>query len=169
MELGIELVPKEQKQIISRLMQFYLYDFTRYLELQVDREGLFPSYPGLEAYWNSGKNKFAYLFTVDGNVAGFALIDRLLRDPEGEFYMTEFFVMQRYRRSGVGTWAAHRLFDMFPGNWKVSQIRANTPARDFWHRVIGAYTGGDFQERFNSRQGNPSQYFSTLNTNRVKK
>lgn len=32
MELGIELVPKEQKQIISRLMQFYLYDFTRYLE-----------------------------------------------------------------------------------------------------------------------------------------
>lgn len=90
MELGIELVPKEQKQIISRLMQFYLYDFTRYLELQVDREGVFPSYPGLEAYWSSGKNKFAYLLTVDGNVAGFALIDRLLRDPEGEFYMTEF-------------------------------------------------------------------------------
>ncbi|AIQ30236.1 MULTISPECIES: GNAT family N-acetyltransferase [Paenibacillus] len=169
MELGIELVPKEQKQIISRLMQFYLYDFTRYLELQVDRDGLFPSYPGLEAYWNSGLNKFAYLFTVDGNIAGFALVDRLLRDPEGQFYMTEFFVMQKYRRSGVGTWAAHRLFDMFPGDWKVSQIRANTPARNFWHRVIGSYTGGEFQERFNSRQGNPSQYFSTLNTNRIKK
>ncbi|OMD34860.1 hypothetical protein BSK56_33410, partial [Paenibacillus borealis] len=72
----------------------------------------------------------------------------------------EFFVMQKYRRSGVGTWAAHRLFDMFPGDWKVSQIRANTPARNFWHRVIGSYTGGEFQERFNSWQGNPSQYFS---------
>lgn len=83
MELGIELVPKEQKQVISSLMQFYLYDFTRYLELEVGRNGLFPSYPGLEAYWNSGKNKFPYLFTVDDNIAGFALVDRLLRDPEG--------------------------------------------------------------------------------------
>ncbi|WP_342435685.1 hypothetical protein NSS79_18810 [Paenibacillus sp. FSL L8-0436] len=83
--------------------------------------------------------------------------------------MTEFFVMQKYRRSGVGTWAAHRLFDMFPCDWKISQIRANTPARNFRHRVIGSYTGDEFKERFNSRKGNPSQYFSTLNTNRIKK
>ncbi|MNO01540.1 hypothetical protein D3C81_2217000 [compost metagenome] len=58
---------------------------------------------------------------------------------------------------------------MFPGDWKVSQIRANTPARNFWHRVIGAYTNNEFKERFNSRQGNPSQYFSTVNAAGVKK
>ncbi|AIQ64258.1 GNAT family acetyltransferase [Paenibacillus stellifer] len=162
MELGLELVPAERKAIISRLMQFYLYDFTRYLELDVDREGAFPAYPGLEAYWNSGHNKFAYLITCNERPAGFALVDRLLRSKEGEFYMTEFFVMQKYRRFGVGTWAAHRLFDMFQGDWKVSQIRANTPARTFWHKVISEYTGGVFEEKHNSQQGNPSQYFSTL-------
>lgn len=48
MELGIELVPKEQKQTISRLMQFYLYDFTRYLDLEVDRDGGFRSIPDLK-------------------------------------------------------------------------------------------------------------------------
>ncbi|OBZ18094.1 GNAT family acetyltransferase [Bacillus sp. FJAT-27264] len=168
MELGIELVPKESKQLISNLMQFYLYDFTQYLELDVNRDGLFPTYPGLEAYWSSGNNKFAYQMTVDGATAGFALVDRLLRSTEGQFYMTEFFVMQKYRRTGVGTWAAHKLFDMFPGDWKVSQVRANIPARNFWHRVIGSYTNGAFQERFNPRQGNPSQYFSTLNINTIK-
>lgn len=167
MELGMELVPKERKQIISRLMQFYLYDFTRYLEIDVDQEGVYPAYPGLEAYWSSGDNKLAYLFKVDGHIAGFALVDRLLRSTEGQFYMCEFFVMQKYRRSGVGTWAAHKLFDMYPGDWKVSQVRANTPARNFWHKVIGEYTNGAFQERFNPQQGNPSQYFSTLNVNRI--
>ncbi len=169
MELGIELVPKERKQTINRLMQFYLYDFTCYLDLNVDQEGAYPAYPGLEAYWSSGNNKFAYQFTVDGHIAGFALVDRLLRNPEGQFYMTEFFVMKKYRRSGVGTWAAHKLFDLYPGQWKVSQIRANTPARDFWHRVIGSYTNGEFQERFNPKQGNPSQYFSTLKINSINK
>ncbi|MDT3424734.1 putative acetyltransferase [Paenibacillus forsythiae] len=169
LELGLELVPAERKQIISRLMQFYLYDFTRYLDLDVDRDGAYPAYPGLEAYWNSGHNKYAYLITCDNHPAGFALVDRLLRSSEGQFYMTEFFVMPKYRRSGVGTWAAHLLFDMFPGDWKVSQIRANSPARSFWHRVIGEYTNGAFEEKFNSRQGNPSQYFSTLNAGKVKK
>jgi len=169
MELSIELVPRERKQIISRLMQFYLYDFTLFLDLDVDGEGAFPSYPGLEAYWSSGNNKLAYLILADGNYAGFALVDRLLRNPEGQFYMTEFFIMQKYRRSGVGTWAAHMLFDMHPGDWKVSQIRANAPARKFWHRVIGSYTEGTFQERFNPQQGNPSQYFSTLQSNKLDK
>lgn len=169
MELGLELVPAERKQIISRLMQFYLYDFTRYLDLDVDRDGAFPTYPGLEAYWNSGHNKYPYLITCDNRPAGFALVDRLLRSSEGQYYMTEFFVMQKYRRSGVGKWAAHRLFDMFPGDWKVSQIRANEPARSFWHRVIGEYTKGSFKEKFNPQQGNPSQYFSTLNAGKVNK
>ncbi|WP_379127007.1 GNAT family N-acetyltransferase [Paenibacillus sp. sgz500958] len=168
MELKIELVPKERKQIISNLMQFYLYDFTRFLNIDVDQEGVFPSYPGLEAYWASGSNKMPYLFLADGNYAGFALVDRLLHNSEGQFYMCEFFVMSKYRRTGLGTWAAHTLFEMYPGDWKVSQIRANTPAIDFWHRVIGSYTDGAYQERFNPPQGNPSQYFNTLNNNRIK-
>ncbi|WP_410511066.1 GNAT family N-acetyltransferase [Paenibacillus sp. BR2-3] len=169
MELRIELVPKERKHVISRLMQLYLYDFTRYLDFDVDQEGVFPSYPGLEAYWHSGNNKYPYLIIADGNLAGFALIDRMLRNPEGQFYMTEFFVMQKYRRTGVGTWAAHKLFDTFPGDWKVSQVRANSPARNFWHRVIDSYTQGKFQERFNPMQGNPSQYFNSFEANRLKK
>lgn len=90
MELGMELVPRERKQTISKLMQFYLYDFTRYLELDVDQDGIYPSYPGLESFWSSGDNKFAYLFKVDEHIAGFALVERLLRNPEGQFYMTEF-------------------------------------------------------------------------------
>lgn len=169
MELRIDLIPRYRKQVIVRLMQLYLYDFTRYLDLDVDKDGSFPAYPGLDSYWSSGKSKYAFLITADGNPAGFALVDRLFRSTEGEYYMTEFFVMQKYRRSGVGTWAAHKLFDMFPGEWKVSQVRANLPARTFWHRVIGEYTGGEFQERFNPEQGNPSQYFSTLNVSRIKK
>lgn len=163
MELGLELVPKARKQIISKLMQLYLYDFTRYLEIDVNADGVYPEYPGLEEYWSSGDKKSAYLFKVNGHIAGFALVDRLLRDPEGQFYMTEFFVMQKYRRSGIGTWAAHKLFDKYQGEWKISQVRANTPARDFWHKVIGEYTKGVFEERFNPKQGNPSQYFNTIN------
>ncbi|MCG7381164.1 GNAT family N-acetyltransferase [Paenibacillus sp. ACRRY] len=162
MNMQIELVPRERKQVIRHLMQFYLYDFTKYLNIDVDSDGIFPEYPGLEAFWEEEGLKFAFLITCDGAPAGFALVERF--EPgskDNDYYLTEFFVMQKYRRSGIGTQAAHELFHRFPGRWKVTQVRNNVIAQAFWRKVIGAYTGGRFREKFHPELGNPSQFFVT--------
>ncbi|GAK39446.1 hypothetical protein TCA2_1934 [Paenibacillus sp. TCA20] len=160
MELSLTIVSREESQVIRHLMQFYLYDFTKYLDIDVNSDGVFPEYPNLNEYFIRS-DKFPFLIRSGQVPAGFALVERLSERREGDYYMTEFFVMQKYRRSGVGTWAAQELFRRFPGEWKVSQVRTNVAAQAFWRKVIGTYTDGQFRERFHPESGNPSQHFVT--------
>jgi predicted acetyltransferase len=62
------------------------------------------------------------------------------------FDMTEFFVLRRFRRHGVGLAAAFAAFDLFKGAWEVRQREENVAATTFWRRAIGDYTGGNYEE-----------------------
>ncbi|MEC0239596.1 GNAT family N-acetyltransferase [Paenibacillus dokdonensis] len=167
MDFRMDLVPARRKQVISGLMQLYLYDFTLFQNLDVNQDGVFPDYPGLDDYWKRGSGKYPFLMT-NGNIpAGFALVDRLVDPEEGEFYMTEFFVMQKYRRSGMGSWAARELFDRFQGRWKVTQVKTNAPAQAFWRKVIGTYTDQQFEEKISPIHGHISQYFTSQKMNSI--
>jgi predicted acetyltransferase len=55
---------------------------------------------------------------------------------EGVNDMSEFFVMRKYRRSGVGREAARRVFAMFPGIWQLRQVHGNDAATAFWRAVV---------------------------------
>lgn len=159
--MGIELVPKRKQAVIVNLMQLYLYDFTKYLDISVNDQGLFLPYPDLDDFWKKRERKYPYLITFDQRPAGFALIERMDDAVEADYYMTEFFVMQKYRRTGLGTWAATRLFDHFQGRWKVTQVSSNIPAQAFWRKVIESYTGGRYEEYIDPVRHNPSQYFNS--------
>jgi predicted acetyltransferase len=50
--------------------------------------------------------------------------------------MAEFLVMPRYRRAGVGRFAAQRLFASLPGPWRVREVAGNEVAVAFWRAVI---------------------------------
>jgi len=69
----------------------------------------------------------------------------------------EFFVMRKYRRQGIGEYAAACVFDLWPGKWEVNQIAAHSASTDFWRKVIGRYTHGQYAEQ-GSHQG-PTQLF----------
>ncbi|WP_098743321.1 GNAT family N-acetyltransferase [Paenibacillus sp. EZ-K15] len=159
--MGIELVPKRKQAVIVNLMQLYLYDFTKYLDISVNDQGLFLPYPDLDEFWKKRERKYPYLITFDQRPAGFALIERMDDAAEADYYMTEFFVMQKYRRTGLGTWAATWLFDQFQGRWKVTQVSSNIPAQAFWRKVIEFYTGGRYEEYIDPVRHNPSQYFNS--------
>src|SRR2546425_12838704 len=66
--------------------------------------------------------------------------------PGIDFRMSEFFVLRRHRRSGVGRRAALALFDRFRGRWQISELLRNTPAIHFWHRIIGEYSDERYEE-----------------------
>jgi predicted acetyltransferase len=50
--------------------------------------------------------------------------------------MSEFFVLRRFRRSGVGRDAALQIFRMLPGPWQLRQLTGNPDATKFWRRII---------------------------------
>ncbi|WP_172250930.1 GNAT family N-acetyltransferase [Saccharibacillus deserti] len=158
----LELVPEPRRAVIENLLQFYLYDFTRYLDIAADENGRLPDYPDLDDFWAYPQRKFPFLIRADGEPAGLALVERT--DDEGSrpsYYMVEFFVLQKFRRRGVGRVAAAMLFDRFKGRWKVTQLKNNEPAQQFWRRIIGIYTAGAYKERTHPFQGHPSQYFES--------
>jgi predicted acetyltransferase len=144
MDIAVETAPVGEKPVIERLLEFYIYDYSEFTGWDVNGQGQF-GYRYLDNYWTEA-NRFPFLVRVDGAIAGFALVTVLEKDGAPETDVSEFFVMRKYRRLGVGRIVAATLFDRFPGQWRVRQILANVPAQGFWRSVIGSYTNGDYTE-----------------------
>jgi predicted acetyltransferase len=146
MDFTLLHAPENYKAVIENMMQFYIYDFSVYVDYDVDENGLFKPYSNLGDYWSDRDNKFPYLFIKAGMYAGFALVSKLKSNTD-LFSITEFFVMKKYRRSGIGRAAALQLFEIHNGEWQVHQRENNQPAYEFWKNVIAEYTTGDYCER----------------------
>ncbi len=144
-DIEIQAAQIKDKSIIRNLMELYVYDFSEFTEWDVDEHGLF-GYKYLDHYWTDS-DRHPFLIMVSGRLAGFVLV-RAIESPNQEptHSIAEFFILRKYRRQGVGRAVAHRIFDMFPGQWSVSQIEDNHIAQVFWHKVIAEYTSGEFGE-----------------------
>ncbi len=145
MRIEISPVPLAEKPILQALMELYQYDFSVYDDADVDERGRY-GYTYLDFYWTEAQRR-PYLVRVEGKLAGFALVRQLSQPGEAPVHsIAEFFVMNKYRRLGVGSRVAQELFDRFPGTWNLEIMPENSPAQAFWRRVVGEYSGGRFSE-----------------------
>ncbi len=124
-------------------------------DLAADQTGVFPSamvtgqsVSDLLDVWFRDEHCTPFVIMRENDQAGFALVQRTAAGPgQLKFRLSEFFVREPFRRLGVGREAAKLLFTRFSGNWTVVEQARNVPAVEFWRRIIGAYTGGRFEER----------------------
>jgi predicted acetyltransferase len=144
-DVTIEPIRYEDKPVLRRMLQLYLYDFSEFEPLELNEHGEF-DYRYLDHYWapDDGEERHPFFIHAGGKRAGFALV----RVVNGVKVFAEFFVMRSYRGTGVGSEAAKAVFARMPGRWLVHQVPGNLPAQVFWRRVIGELTGGDFDEEF---------------------
>lgn len=138
--MNVEVTPAgpEDQVALENLLQLYAYDFSEFIDGDVDDHGRFSSI-SLE----SSSPAPVFLVRVNGVLAGFAQVQQesALTGDSDVSDIGEFFVMRKYRRRGVGRQVATRLFDMFPSRWEVREVATNVPAQAFWRDVIGEYTG----------------------------
>ncbi|MEQ6377739.1 GNAT family N-acetyltransferase [Bacillaceae bacterium S4-13-58] len=146
MNLWIKRAELHEKEVLRSLMQYYFYDFSEYINIDVTDNGAFLDYPSFHDYWMD-PSRFAYLIIADGKLAGFALVSYRTSPYRNFFSMDEFFVMKKYRRYGVGKKVAYDLFRMHQGNWEISEIAPNKPAQSFWRKIIQEFTNGNYRER----------------------
>ena len=140
-EVGAEAVPA-----LRRLMQLYLYDLGTIDGWNISAEGLYGDAEKIERFWTE-RGRRSFLIRADTALAGFALIrDEAAYAGPGTHEVSEFFVLRKFRRQGVGEQAARMLFDLAPGPWELSELASNVPAQEFWRAVIGRYTGGKFTD-----------------------
>jgi predicted acetyltransferase len=144
----VSLTPatRDDEVRLRNLMQLYVHDWSELRPLEVGDDGRFQEYP-LAAYLG-GEGGHAFLIHVDQRLAGFVLVGARSRltGTAGVFDMAEFFVLRRYRRSGVGRAAAVATFDRFAGSWEIRQRDENPAATVFWRRVISRYTGDHYED-----------------------
>ena len=79
--------------------------------------------------------------------SGFALVDDRVCLPGNTLWMAQFFVLRKYRRSGLASHAATQVFNTLRGQWEVGQVPLNLPAQAFWRQLIRRYTNGQFTDQ----------------------
>jgi predicted acetyltransferase len=138
-ELRLVRATSDDAATLQNLLQLYTHDFSEFwagtATGDLGPDGRFEDYP-LDPYWQTPGWR-AWLFEADGALAGFALVnDDAHSTLPADHSMAEFFVARKYRRLGVGQFAAHRLFADAPGQWEVAVIRKNVAAQAFWRRAV---------------------------------
>jgi predicted acetyltransferase len=140
----------DRAETVENLFQLYVHDFSDFwTQRQVDlgEDGRFPPFPPLASYWTE-PHREPLLIRADGNVAGFALLNR--HSHSGlpvDVGMGEFFVARPYRREGVGRAAALEVIGARPGQWEIAVARRNLPALSFWRGVAAAAAPEGVDER----------------------
>ena len=150
-----------QKATLRNLIELYKYDFSEFDPDDVNENGLY-DYMYLDHYWTE-EDRHPYFIRVEGLLAGFVLIREVGQIDSTIIYsVAEFFVMKKYRKQGVGQYAAVELFNKYRGFWKVAQIESNIPAQIFWRKTIERYTNNNYQEIREDDWEGPIQTFSTV-------
>jgi predicted acetyltransferase len=151
----LEPIREQERELLLRLFELYLYDFSEMEHSDIDEHGLFqpPARPFVERHCRE-PDRHALLLRVDGHPAGFALLCESSPMPgsAGRRFLSAFFVMRAYRRHGYGAAMAQELFARFPGPWQVLEVRDNPAAQTFWRRVIAEATGNRYRERWLSER-----------------
>lgn len=138
-------VKQREEEVLHNLIQFYIYEFTRFnKQIQLEMDGKYKPF-NLEKYWNE-KEYHAFFVKSGEELAGFALVEEGQGDAPS--VIEEFLILRKFHGKGLGKIAAQQLFSMFPGKWEVHQIENNYPAQAFWRKTIKEYTSNTFTERY---------------------
>jgi predicted acetyltransferase len=146
MQSGITVVRQaspEDRLPLYRMLELYQHDLSDIWAQELDRHGEYGY--ALDRFWRE-KNCHPFVITVDGNYAGFALVDTAVKVGSGGYWMDQFFILKKYRRHGIGRRLARQVFDALPGKWEVGQMLDNLGAQAFWRSMIGGYTQNNYAE-----------------------
>ncbi len=151
--VAVSPVTPEHRRTLVALMQLYLHDLSSVEAWDVDEWGSFGD-DDLDGCWDDpARHPFA--ISVDGVVAGFAIIDEWADDTSsGRVWdVAEYFVLRRWRRRGVGLSAARLLAERFPGRWQVRPFPGYPPAMEFWSVAASALASGAVSRSTFERRG----------------
>lgn len=162
MKIRLEKVQPSQKHILGNLLEFYVYEFSAYLNIDFNAEGRYGFEP-LETYFIE-KNYAPYFIKNEHQLVGFAIVKEgasNLGQDIPSYNIEEFFVAKKFMGQGVGKQAAKIVFDLYRGQWTVTQIEKNYPGQAFWRGVIQEYTRGNYKEFYDEKRRSVQQFDNT--------
>lgn len=144
MPLVISKIGPQTGPLLRNLFEHYVHDMSEWLDIDTKADGSYSF--DTSKFW---KREFdVYLAKLDGAIAGFAIAGSAAPwlGEVGGRDVHEFFVLRKFRRSGVGRQLAQHIWDAQPGEWLVRVFDDNRPAIPFWRNAVAVYTGDCYQE-----------------------
>ncbi|MGI9423483.1 MAG: GNAT family N-acetyltransferase [Hyphomicrobiaceae bacterium] len=138
------------QEFLARMLQLYLHDFSEFARLdepygELRKDGTF-WYPDFDSYWRE-PGRSAFFIWFGERIAGFALVNRWSASGCSiDHAMAEFFILRKYRRRNIGTYAAQSLINQCPGVWEIPVAVYNRPALQFWPTVISSMDDYEIEE-----------------------
>ncbi len=136
MTIKLQEVSVLERAKLSNLLELYSYDFSELLDLELGDDGLY-GYEHLASYWDDS-NRYPYFIFSDEILIGFALIIKgsLIKHDARIWDMSEFFILKKYRRKGLGIQAATELWSTLKGPWQVRVLSHHIEGLQFWEKAI---------------------------------
>ncbi|MDQ0897396.1 GNAT family N-acetyltransferase [Paenibacillus sp. V4I7] len=137
MELLIDKVDSDRKEILRNLMTLFLHDLSEFIEginLNSDN-GLF-EFDVLDMFFDK-EGLSPFFISLNGRPIGFILLQSgpYSNQEYADYVLNSFFILRSQRRKGIGKLACNKFFEMYPGRYAISQAQTNTPALKFWKSV----------------------------------
>lgn len=159
----IVLVPIkfEQKQIVWKILQDYLEELSQFGGQKKNEKGEYP-YQYFDSYWED-KKRYTFFIMANNETAGFIFVNNhsVLSEDNNLHAIGEFYILPKFRKSGIGKEAAFQVFRQFLGKWEATQLSGNLQAIEFWRKVINEYTKGGYKE-INNSLGPIQTFISTV-------
>ncbi len=129
--------------IILNMAQYYAVDLAKYLHadvLSIKNNEYFKSY-------FTEPSRISLLIRNGQEDVGFALINSNGFILSTDFNMGEFFILEKFRKKGIGQQVVDQIWKKYLGRWEVPVIPENIPALTFWRKVIFNFTRGKYLEQ----------------------
>lgn len=143
--LKIEKIKDVKKdRAFKNLQQFYEFEFSCVTKSETNGYAEYEQQKLISAWCENGFD--AYIITLEQKPIGFAVVNlnSMINGDVDVRDMAEFFILPLYRRGNNGKYLAHKIFDMYEGQWEVRQLPSALKAREFWLKVIKDYVGDNF-------------------------
>jgi predicted acetyltransferase len=141
MELFIDKVNLDRKEILRNLMTLFLHDLSEFIDninLNSDN-GLF-EFEVLDLFFDK-EGLTPFFININDKSIGFILLQSgpYSNQEYADYVLNSFFILRNQRRKGIGKLACNKFFEMYPGRYAISQAQTNTPAVKFWKSVYESY------------------------------
>jgi predicted acetyltransferase len=164
MEIILEKVDIKNKNILSNLLQLYLHDIEKdfFVGIDLDENESF-SYPHLDEYWEK-EEYIPYFIKLESEIIGFILINnnfQILGKENNSYNLAEMFIINKYKRKGIGKNVMFQIFKKYSGKWEVRPVPNSKGAELFWENTIKEYTQNKYEIRHVGKYKRPIFTFDT--------
>ncbi|MEK3917708.1 GNAT family N-acetyltransferase [Paenibacillus sp. FSL H7-0331] len=157
MAVLLEKVTEDGLIALKNLCELGAYDLSELNGTNVNENGIYLKNNNYKN-WYEDPSYDLFFIRVEGLLAGFVIVKHIIE--EDVYYLNHFFILRKFRKQNIGKQAARMAFELYAGNWRVSQFDWNTPAQIFWRKIVRHYTSDNYVETRRKDDKGPAQEFT---------